>query len=436
MTNKKHAYFLYQSVHTFITRGLLIPITISIGIIVSRYLGPEGKGIIAILSAPVTFICAFGEFGIKQATGYLIAKGDYNAKDIQASMLALFYPIGILAFVTVIFIYAFLGTFKYGWSINLLFAFTVPVILLRRYANGLLLGRQMIAGMNYTELVNTGVILLGILVLVLWRKHGLIGAGLSYLAGPVFSAALVIYWISRFASLMPRWVSPIPMQLIHKGILYATSLFVVTFNSRISLLMLGKMQGESVTGIYSVGNAICELLWQIPLSIGVVLFARSISWNSELAKDRFKQVLLLLRIMFPFSIFSAGLLFLASYFLLPVVYGVEFSDSIFVLIWLLPGTVPYTLFLFMHFYAAGQGRPQIAFYGFIPAILISIFLNLFLIPRYGIHGAAISSTTSYLIGSTIYFFFFRSLYPCSIKELIFTRRKDFIYLWKMMIGKT
>ena len=435
LNQRQFGGFIYQATHTFFTRGLMIPVAIVTGVLVARFLGPEGKGIIAILSAPVMLVCAFGEFGIRQATGYLIGKKEYDPKDIQASMLALFCVTGTLGFAATLIAYAFLGTFEHGLGVNLLFACTVPIILLRRFANGLLLGRQMITGMNYIEILDRVTLLLGILGLVVWLQHGVFGAGLAYFLGSLVSASMLLFLISRFASLKPRWVTPIPLELLRKGILYAASLFFISLNGRIGILMLGAIRDESQVGIYSVGISISEMIWQIPLSLGVVLFARSLSWSPRQARHRLDHVLLLLRIMFPVSALCAGGLFLVSHFLVPVLYGKEFTDSIAVLAWLLPGTVPMTLFLFMHFYAAGQGNPQLALNGFIPAVILSILLNLYLIPKFGYLGAAFSSTFSYAFGSTVYVFFFRKIYPCRILDIIALRRSDIVYLWNLRNSK-
>lgn len=430
-TKGRFGHFIYQAAHTFFARSSMIPVSILIGILIARFLGPEGKGILAILSAPVALVCAFGEFGIRQATGYLIGKKEYDPKDIQASMLALFCVTGTLGFGVVLISYTFLGTFEYGLCMNLLFACTVPLILLRRYANGLLLGRQMITGLNYIEILDRGTLLLGILGLVVWLRYGMLGAGFSYLLGPLVSVSMVLFLISRFASLKPRWVSPIPLELLRKGILYAASLFVVTLNTSIGIMMLGAIRGESQAGIYSLGSGISEMLWQIPLTVGVVLFARSLSWSSQQAKHRMEHVLLLLRLMLPVSALCAGGLFLTSYFLVPVLYGEEFIGSIAVLAWHLPGTVPMTLFLFMHFYAAGQGNPQLALNGFIPAAILLVLLNLYLIPKFGYLGAAFSSTLSNTFGTLVYLFFFRKIYPCRILDIVALRRSDIVYLWKL-----
>jgi O-antigen/teichoic acid export membrane protein len=430
----KFRHFIYQVAHTFFTRGSTIFTTIVSGILVARFLGAEGKGVLAILVAPVTLVCAFGEFGIRQATGYLIGKKIYDPEDIQASVLALFLITGMLGFIVVLFSYALLGTFERGIWLNLLFACTVPLILLRRYANGLLLGRQMIAAMNYTEIVDRGVILLGLLGLVVWLQYGVLGAGLASFLGPFASALLVLLIIRLFGSLKPRWVSPIPFILLRKGFLYAISLFVLTLNSKISLLMLGTMLDESQAGIYSVGSAISELLWQIALSVGVVLFSRSLAWSSQQARDRMDDVLLLLRVMLPVSMLSAGLLFAVSYFLVPVLYGEDFVGSVIVLAWLLPGTVPLTLFFFMHFYAAGQGHPHLALKAFVPTALITVVLNLLAIPIYGGVGAAISTTISYTIGATVYYYVFQKQFSCSIRKMFFLNKSDILTLWGMCIN--
>lgn len=414
----------------------MIPVSLLTGIVVARFLGPEGKGIIAMLTVPVGLVCAFGESGIRPASAFLLAKKQYSTEDIQASMLAVFCVTGPIAFLTVIIAYYYLGSLEYGWRLNVLFALTVPIILLRRYAAGLLLGRQMITRLNYVEIVNGCVILLGVSFFVALLPYGKIGVGVAYFLGALASMSLVLITIKKIASLRPRWVSPIPAKLVQRGLLYAMSLFVLDLNSRISLLMLGILQGKEHVGIYSVGSGISEMLRQIPLSIGVVLFARSLSWSPKEAKGQIDSVLLLLRIILPISVLGAGALYIIGYTMVPILYGEAFNDSVMVLAWLLPGTIPFSLFLFMHFYAAGQGEPHMALKGFIPASVLAYVLNLLLIPDYGYVGAALSSTISYIFGVGVYFYFFKRLYSCTFSNAFILKKSDFKLAWGMCLRKS
>lgn len=423
--------FIYQAGHTLFARGLLIPVSILTGIILARYLGPTGKGIAAILLVPPTLACAFGELGIRQATAFLIAKREYDLKDIQASMMALSCITGSIGLSVVLSTYYFLGTFQYGWVINLLFAGTTPIILLRRYATGILLGNQMITQMNYLEILEGIAYLFGILWFVVWCDYGLIGAAIASLIGPSISFLLLLMRISRFAPLRPRWVPPIPLAILKKGISFAASLFIVTLNYRIGVLMLGKLSNENQAGIYSVGSAIAELLWQIPLSIGIVLYSRSMSWSGNDAKRRRQDVFLLSRITLPLTCFTACALLLISSFLIPFFYGVSFIASIDVLRLHLPGAISLSIFFLLHFYASGQGNPHLAIKAFVPGLLLNVALNWYFIPKNGCIGVSLASSISYIVCTALYIYHFINCYGGNLKDILILKKMDLIHCYEL-----
>lgn len=424
--------FIQHTTHTIFTRGAMLPLSLFTGVLVARYLGPEGKGSVAILMAPIGMICAFGESGIRPACAYLIGKEEYDLKDIQSSVMALFCLTAPIAFAAICIIYYGLGTFKYGLIVNLIFAATVPLVLLRRYSAGVLLGKKMITCMNYVEITNVSGVLIGILLFVVLFDLGLVGMGIAQLLGVALSLFLVLMTINKFTSLKARWVSPIPSQLIRRGSIYATSLFVLALNSQANIFLISILLSEKEVGIYSVGNSITELLKQVPLSVGVVLFSRSLSWNPTSAEKNFSNVLMMARIMIFLIIITAFILLVAAHYMIPLVYGSSFVGSRDVLALLLPGYVSFAIFLFLHFYAAGQGSPHMSLRGFLPSLLLVCVFSFLLIPEFGINGAAVASSFSYLFGFLLYFKHFRKKYPCRYTDVLILKTADIRYLWNVV----
>ena len=85
--------------------------------------------------------------------------------------------------------------------------------------------------------------------------------------------------------------------------------------------------------------------------------------------------------------------------LIPFLYGEKFRESVEALLILVPGIIAMTVYMILHSDLTGRGRAKITVYIFGMALILNIVLNLFLIPRYGINGAAFSSTISYSLGA-------------------------------------
>ena len=418
------ASFFAQSLHTIVNKGLLIGIGVLIGIVMARGLGPEGRGMVAVLMVLPALVEAFGELGVRQSTAYLIGKKTYRPADVQASMLALYCVTAVAGFLVVLAGEWLLGAFRYGWGLCLLFACLAPVTLLDRYASGLLLGRQMIGRMNHLVLLDRAVCLVMLVLLVGGLGAGTGGAAWALLAGPLAATSVLLYWIRRHASLRPRWVSPIPGELLRRGLVFGSALLVVTLNYRVGVLIVGNLCGSPAAGIYSVGVSVCELLRHVPLAVGVVLFSRSISWTGELAQRNLAKVCLLCRLMWPLVAGLACAVGLLAPWGIPWLYGEAFGPSVGVVWGLLPGTLVLTAFLLLHSHAAGQGAAHLALAGFLPGLALNVLLNLWLVPAYGHVGAAWASTASYAFSASVYLVGFARRFQVRLSDLVLPRRHD------------
>jgi O-antigen/teichoic acid export membrane protein len=88
-------------------------------------------------------------------------------------------------------------------------------------------------------------------------------------------------------------------------------------------------------------------------------------------------------------------LYFASPWLVTIVYSDAFSPSIGPLQVLLPGVVALSIWQLLHQDIAGRGKPILNVYVNLMAVVLNILLNLLLIPKYGITGAAWATSLSY-----------------------------------------
>ena len=203
-----------------------------------------------------------------------------------------------------------------------------PIGLFIKYSSGLLLGRKKIEVLNYIKVLNSVGVLILIIIFVGIFGLRILGMGISYLLIQCALVIVVLRWVGRYASLVPKWVTPIPSEILKKGIAYALSLFVVTLNLRFDMLMLGKIQGMASVGIYSLGVNVCELLKQVPLAIGFVLFAHSTNWTQSQKFNSLRKVAFITRLLLLMSLATGILLAILANWLIPIFYGVAFTESI------------------------------------------------------------------------------------------------------------
>lgn len=147
-------------------------------------------------------------------------------------------------------------------------------------------------------------------------------------------------------------------------------------------------------GIYALGTQIAQLLWLFPGAISQVIYSKLASTEDEnqIIANLEKTVRISLFLLLPICIFFI----IAVYFLLPFVYGTAFSDTIKVIAILIFGILPYTIPIILAIYFLAKGMFKVnTIIGFIGFVISSILYS-FLIPRYGIYGAAVSSVFSYL----------------------------------------
>jgi len=429
---RKEFPFLFHAFHTITSRGILLGLGFLSGIIIARLLGPKGKGILAMFLVIPSMVLSFSELGIRQSATYIIGQRKYDRKDIQSSIMFLYFISAIVTFLFIIIIYAKLKMLTENFVISILFALMGTILLLRKYAGGILLGNRQIEQINYIQLIQN----LGLLILFIFTigilNLGIEGAALSYFFMSLLTSLIIIHWISEYGTLTPKWIPPIPLEMVKKGIWYALSLLVVSMNFRIDVLMLGKLKSVESVGIYSTGVNITELLQNIPQAIGMVLFSYSSNWQINKYSENIIKVISISKTMVILNIFLGVVLVIISPHLIPLVWGEAFRNSSKVIPLLLPGIIALSPFMVLHLFMAGQGKPKLTLYAFVPALITNVILNLLLIPKWDYLGAALASSISYFIGTVIYIIIFKSIFHISKETIFLVKCKDLKNLFSII----
>jgi O-antigen/teichoic acid export membrane protein len=213
--------------------------------------------------------------------------------------------------------------------------------------------------------------------------------------------------------------------MIKLGLVNAIAIFIMQLNYRLDILMLKKLSSLEEVGFYSLAMQIAEQLWHIPYAIESIVLSRSANTNDD--KFVHRTVASIFRVSLLIGFVSGLFIFFIAPWLVPLVFGQEFVKSIAMIQVVLPGVLILVGFRILNSRLTGMGKPQIAIYTFMPALVINFILNLFLIPRFGGIGAAWSTNVSYALGSVIFVIIYSRMVNMPLRDIFRYRASDFYF---------
>ncbi len=406
-----------------VSKALIIVFSLMTTVIIARVLGPEKNGVIASLLVYPSLFMSIGSLGIRQSTTYFLGKGIFTEDEIKRAITQIWLFTTVFSIVVCFVLMRYFSKSGENMWLVILALMPIPFTLFNTYNSGIFLGKNEISSFNKINWIPTALILLVTAVLVLWLSFGISGYLIAMVAGPTFISLVLLFknkFIKAF-SLNFNWV--IIKRMLSLGLVYALALLVINLNYRIDVILLDKLSTAFETGIYSKGVSITEYLWQIPMLLSTVVFARSAVSKND--RDFSLKVAQLLRISILVIGIGALALFFISEQVIVLMYGNAFVNSVLVLNVLLPGVVLLTVFKVINMDLSGKGKPWVSLKAMLPALIINIILNFILIPQQGASGAALASTISYTIAAILFVHFYSKEVSIPIKDILGYKKSDF-----------
>lgn len=412
---------------TILTKGITLLGSFLMSIMLARLLGPAGKGLVASLFVMPHLLTGLADLGIRQSAAYEIGRKQYSPQEVFSSSLILWLISSILSISILIGYYAFFTEELFSVELMTVAIIFLPVKILDTYYYGIHQGLQQI------ETINTRHILAFLgrfiwIVIFVWLINGEeLGAASAMLVSSIVIGLYSFFKTKDILSFSFKYVSKLPYKLLKKGIVYALALFILYLNYRIDILLLTPYVSSGDIGIYSTGSSLAELIWQLPSAIAIVLFASSANKGDDEAAV--KESIRILRVSLFIVTISAVVFASISRWVVPFLYGNAFIESSTIINLLLPGVVMIIIVQILHATMSGRGYPLMGFSALVVAIALNIILNLVIIPKYGINGAAVASTISYTVGGIGFSFVFSNKMSIPLNDFLIIKREDFKYLY-------
>jgi len=421
-------HFLGEVTFAFSTQIICFVLGVIGTILIARALGPSGKGAIAMLALIPGVLSLVGKLGIGSANAYFVAK---NPKLIgyifSNSLLMAFMLGGLLIIATHLFSMPIIERFAKGLdpyylSIVLI---SIPFLLFIDYSTNILQGSFRFKEFNLLNLTKYSSRLFFILLFILVLKKEVLGGAMLITLSSVVTALFGGIVCIRGVDTKLKTNLKILKDSLSYGIRGHIGNVINFVTYRADIFFISFFVGVGGVGIYTVSVAFAEILLRLPGAINLVLLPKTSASLKRVSADLTSQIS---RIVFPFSIILASIFVLISRPLISLLFGDRFDPSFTPLWILLIGVVPLTLSKIFTSYLAGRGKLEYVTYQATVSMIITIVLNILLIPRFGIVGAAIASSVSYISATLVVVRGFLKDSNLTLFSVILPSRKDITIL--------
>ncbi len=398
-----------------------------IGVILSRVLGAAGFGLYSSLIVVPVIVVGFTQLGIRRSTIYHIGKKDVDENNLASALILLWFYTSALSIIICGLVFFFSANQPYDPLMVVLVLLTIPLLLMNLFAGGIFFGKEEISRAN---VINAGPALLTLVLTVLFvwlMKLSVLGAFIAIAVANFLMFFFVYHTLIGEYRYKITWKyhEPLMKSMIKLGLVNAVSIFVMQLNYRIDVLMLKKLSSLEQVGFYSLATQIAEQIWHIPHAIEAIVLSRSANTDNDDSLTR--TVASIFRISMIFGVLVSVIMFYITPFFIPLIFGKEFASSVPMIQAILPGVLILVGFRILNSRLTGKGKPEVAIYCFVPALVINFIANIFLIPKFGGMGAVWSTNVSYVLGSVAFLFFYSKKIKMPVSEILTFRKSDFLF---------
>lgn len=356
------------------------------GIITARILSPSDRGILALAITLSTFAYLFSSVGTNvavrtfQPTKHWASFRTYFSLSIKL----LFIDLILISILTSIYIY--LGVITMNASV-----LWIAILSLGTFLSNQLLDALNASGLvSYSALLNTigyfGTMLAMLGVYFFIDSSRIVSTIAAYFFGYTIRAIGVLYILKSKRILLGEKSKSSEVQLLTEGTKFWGVNIGQTVTFRADQLLLGALSGAHEVGIYAVALTPTNLMQVISNTLGQVMFRQA-----AIGKLTLRTTLRTIATAFGVTFVYGLILWFLSPFLIPLVFGEAYADSVKVVRILLLGELFLSPYLIIVRILSGLNHPYVASWSGLIGLVTLVPLMLFLVPILGSTGAAISA---------------------------------------------
>jgi O-antigen/teichoic acid export membrane protein len=391
---------------TNLTVGVLSLVNV---LVISRSLGPAGRGSVAFLTAMAWFTSSLASAGVEEANANLAASEPERRRALATNSILLALVLGTVAagvVTALIVVFPAVGGPSSSGLLLLTLGF-IPVLIVNLYLRWLVRAGYAFTVANVAWLV-TPVANLSINSLLAVLGVLTVGtAVMTWLAGQAIATLILAWYVARRQAGFGWPDFRLMRRTLAFGAKTHAGRVMLLGNYRLDQWLLGAIAGAPALGLYSIAVAWAEVLLLLPTALKFVQRPNLVRAGP---KEAARQAAGGFRAAFALTSLLGLVMVAAAPILCVSLFGDGFHGSILELRLLIPGAVGVVALTVFGNALVAQRRPLLASAALGTGFLCTIILDLVLIPPFGGVGAAIASTVAYTAaGAVMTFFFLRAL---------------------------
>lgn len=396
------------------TRTANLAFGVAASIVVARALQPAGRGEYYVLVTAATVAMTIGHGSLDKAHLYLWSIGT-DRRVLVANALVFSMALGLIIAPVAFLLIVLLGPNVIpvaGYDLLAVALLSVPVRILLGYLVNLLMLADRINWANVVIVIGS-VVQCAALLIVGAMGRMTVGAVVY-----IWTLANVPSLIIALVLVRPRLddcSATLARQAIRLGLRYHLGTCAMYLLLRIDIFLLNGTVSRSDVGLYSLAVTIAELAYLVTDSVAHVMLPSQVTGSLEESSPVTAHAVRLNIVASLLCVLGTALV---APLLVPLVYGRDFGGTVAPLLLILPGIVALAVSRPVAVFLTRMNRPLAMSAVSGGAMSVNVALNLMLIPRFGVEGAAVASTIAYLGAAAVFVGWFLRCSGSSPRELV------------------
>ena len=430
---KRQGSSLYKLVEDFggtlATVFFKLGLGVFIGIITARTLGPANRGIFSVVTSFPASLTTLTKLGQAQSTIYFIKREREDVVRVASTAMVFGLVAGLILIIgTYLLRDQIVGSMLKGvplWALMTVLPM-IPTLLVESYLYGVLQATDGFRVYN-TRLIGESILtLVGMSVVLLWLGYSLPGALAVAVTLRVVMVSWVLWTVQREHGLRLEFDFPLFRRMLRYGVKSHLQIVASHFNFKAGVYLCAYYLTPAEVAFYAIGARLAEQMMQVPQSLGLAMFPRLAGSTEErihsMTAAACRQTLAITVVM-------AVVLSLFGRFAIVGLYGSRYAEAAVPLVYIAWGIVMMSQYVLLSRDFTARDRQVINVIAAYVALFGNVSLNVFLIPRLGIRGAAIGTAVSYSLAALLLYFFFVRESGLPWYESLVLRRSD-LEMWK------
>jgi len=433
--NKDKRIFFLNILHTLLTKVFTASLKLALSVLTARTLGVSGRGLFFLSTSLAGTTSTVGNLSIGEGLTFLIAKGSLKRREIFGTAFILITVFTVLLWLVLYSLLPFLiENILSELDLTIVpYIFTmIPLVLIEYLFGQILKGLERFKLLNYLSVFSRSLIIAVVLIAIFTQPitfSNFFKAYVFALGVVSLIQTVVMLYLSDFCFFFNKKAF---IDVLKFGMSIHLGTMMTEIEYRADVFILAFFLTSSAIGIYSIGVVMAQFLWYASNSLNSVLFP----YLASRLSDRANNILFtinLTKLVLLLNLILILILILFGKFLIHILYGQDFILAYTVFLLLSIGLLGESIARTLSVWIKSNLNPIILSKVAVITLTVNIALNFLLIPSYGIYGAAIASSASYILRALLLMIIFRQNTGAGLL-IFFTYKfndiKDFISLIK------